>query len=157
MIAGGASFAPSRWSLPALAMLARSSPCHLLTARRTAVQNTRNCMLSCGLAPGVEQVVPLVVAHRPVEVLARSVHAGERLLVQQAGEPVLRRRPPAASPSSSSDDRWRRWRSRRPARSRYWLGATSLCRVLTGTPTLYSSLSTSDMNAMTRSGMAPKY
>jgi hypothetical protein len=25
-IAGGASFAPSRWSLPALAMLARSSP-----------------------------------------------------------------------------------------------------------------------------------
>ena len=94
MIAGGASFAPSRWSLPALAMLARSSPCHLLTARSTAAQNTRNCMLSCGFAPGLQQVVPLVVAHRPVEVLARSVDAGKRLLVQQAGEPVLRRRPP---------------------------------------------------------------
>ena len=40
-----------------------------------------------------EQVVPFVVAHRPVEVLARSVDAGERLLVQQAREAVLRRRP----------------------------------------------------------------
>ena len=38
-----------------------------------------------------EQVVPLVVAHRPVEVLARSVDAGERLLVQQAGQAELRR------------------------------------------------------------------
>ena len=75
-------------------MLARSSPCHLLTARRTAVQNTRNCRLSCGFVPGTEQVVPLVVAHRPVEVLARSVDAGKRLLVQQARQAVLRRRPP---------------------------------------------------------------
>ena len=50
-------------------------------------------MLSCGLAPGLEQVVPLVVAHRPVEVLARAVDAGKRLLVQQAREPELRRRP----------------------------------------------------------------
>ena len=30
----------------------------------------------------------------------------------------------------------------------YWLGATSLWRVFTGTPTLYSSVSTSDMNAI---------
>ena len=43
---------------------------------------------------GAEQVVALVVAHRPVQVLARSVDAGERLLVEQAGEPVLRRGPP---------------------------------------------------------------
>jgi hypothetical protein len=49
-------------------------------------------MLSCVFAPGPEQVVPLVVAHRPVEVLARSVDAGERLLVQQAREAELRRR-----------------------------------------------------------------
>jgi hypothetical protein len=38
----------------------------------------------------------------------------------------------------------------------YWLGATSLCRVFTGTPTLYSSRSTSIMKASTRSGMDPK-
>ena len=58
MIAGGASFAPSRWSLPALAMLARSSPCHVFTARRTAVQNTRNCRLSWALAPGLSRLWP---------------------------------------------------------------------------------------------------
>ena len=39
----------------------------------------------------------------------------------------------------------------------YWLGATSLCRVLTGTPNLNSSASTSAMYASTRSGMVPKY
>ena len=39
----------------------------------------------------------------------------------------------------------------------YWLGATSLCRVFTGTPHLYSSFSTSIMHASTRSGMEPKY
>ena len=58
MIAGGASFAPRRWSLPALAMLARSSPWYLFTARMTAAQNTRNCMLSCGLAPGLSRLCP---------------------------------------------------------------------------------------------------
>jgi hypothetical protein len=41
-----------------------------------------------------QQVVPLVVAHRPVQVLPRSVDAGERLLVHQTREPVLRCRPP---------------------------------------------------------------
>ena len=36
-------------------------------------------------------------------------------------------------------------------------GATSLCRVLTGTPSLNSSASASAMQAMTRSGIEPKY
>jgi hypothetical protein len=57
-IAGGASLAPRRWSLPALAMLARSSPCHRSTARSTAAQNTRNCMLSCGVSPGPSRLLP---------------------------------------------------------------------------------------------------
>ncbi len=39
----------------------------------------------------LQQVVAEVVAHRPVEMLARAVDAGERLLVQQAGQAVLRR------------------------------------------------------------------
>ena len=39
----------------------------------------------------------------------------------------------------------------------YWLGATSLWRVLTGTPSLNSSASASAMHASTRSGIEPKY
>ena len=38
----------------------------------------------------------------------------------------------------------------------YWPGATSLWRVLTGTPSLNSSRSHSSMKASTRSGIAPK-
>ena len=43
---------------------------------------------------GIEQVVAQLVAHAPVQVLARAVDAGERLLVQQARQAVLRRDPP---------------------------------------------------------------
>ena len=43
---------------------------------------------------GVQQVVAQVVAHAPVQVLARAVDAGKRLLVQQAREAVLRRHAP---------------------------------------------------------------
>ncbi len=38
----------------------------------------------------------------------------------------------------------------------YWFGATSLCRVLIGTPSLASSRSTSSMQARIRSGIEPK-
>ena len=51
-------------------------------------------MLSCGVSPGFSRLLPEVVAHAPVQVLAGAVDAGERLLVQQAGEAVLRRHPP---------------------------------------------------------------
>ena len=43
---------------------------------------------------GIEQVGARVVAHAPVEVLAAAVDAGERLLVEQARQAVLRRHPP---------------------------------------------------------------
>ena len=38
----------------------------------------------------------------------------------------------------------------------YWPGATSLWRVLTGTPSFWSSASTSSMYASTRGGIDPK-
>ena len=94
MIAGGASFAPSRWSLPALAMAARSSPCHCVD--RPDAPPCRTPGTACCRAdspPGDSRLCPSVVAHRPVEVLARAVHPGKRLLVQQARQPVFRRHP----------------------------------------------------------------
>ena len=66
----------------------------MLTARSTAAQKTRNWMLSCGVSPGLSRLLPVIVAHAPVEVLAAAVDAGERLLVQQARQAVLRRHPP---------------------------------------------------------------
>ena len=88
MIAGGASLAPRRWSWPALATDARSSSWCVLTAWMTAAQKNRNSRFSCGVVARLEQVDARVGAHRPVVVLARAVDARERLLVQQADEPV---------------------------------------------------------------------
>ena len=91
MIAGGASLAPRRWSWPAPAIDARSSPWCLWTAAMTAVAKKRNCRLSDGRVARVEQVVARVGAHRPVVVLARAVDAREGLLVQQADQVVAAR------------------------------------------------------------------
>ena len=89
MIAGGASLAPSRWSLVAEATDTRSRPAYLCTARMTAAQNTRNCAFSCGVSPGTSRLPEVGVAQREVDVLARAVDAGERLLVEQAFHAVL--------------------------------------------------------------------
>ena len=75
MIAGGASFAPRRWSLVAEATDARSSPGYWCTARMTAAQNTRNCAFSCGVSPGTSRLPSVAVAEREVDVLARAVDA----------------------------------------------------------------------------------
>ncbi len=91
MIAGGASLAPRRWSWLMFATEARSSPWWRLTAWITAAQKNMKLTLSVGRVAGLQQVVAVVGAHRPVVVLARAVDAGEGLLVQEADEPVLAR------------------------------------------------------------------
>ena len=59
MMAGGASLAPSRWSLPLAATTARSKSPWRWTARITAAQNTRNCMLAWGVSPGSSRLPSL--------------------------------------------------------------------------------------------------
>ena len=88
MIAGGASLAPRRWSWPGDAIDARSSAWCLLTAWMTAAQKNRNDDVLVRRGARLEQVRARVGAHRPVVVLAGPVDARERLLVQQADEPV---------------------------------------------------------------------
>ncbi len=62
MMAGGASFAPSRWSLAAPDTATRSNSGYFATARRTATQKTRNWALSCGVSPGLSRFSPASVA-----------------------------------------------------------------------------------------------
>ena len=52
MIAGGASLAPKRWSLPLWATAARSRSECRWTARITAAQKTRNWAFCSGFSPG---------------------------------------------------------------------------------------------------------
>ncbi len=58
MMAGGASLAPSRWSCPALATVARSSPWWVFTAWITAAAKKRNCRFSAGVSPGSSRFSP---------------------------------------------------------------------------------------------------
>ena len=61
MIAGGASFAPRRWSWPMAATDARTRPWCLLTAWITAAQKNRKLMFSDGLSPGSSRFPPVSV------------------------------------------------------------------------------------------------
>ena len=99
---------------------------------------TRNWALSCGLSPGSSRF-SRVGRHRPVVVLARAVDAGERLLVQQADQAVLVGGLAQDLHASGSGGRSARLLFSKIGAISYWLGATSLWRVLTGTPSLNSS------------------
>ena len=110
---------------------------------------------SCGRVAGVEQVALGGVAHRPVDVLARAVDAGERLLVQQADNAVLLAvsfRIVIVQLLVVGGDVG----GLEEGAISNWPGATSLWWVLAGMPSSYSSSSTSCMKTWTRSGMAPK-
>ena len=93
MMAGGASLAPSRWSLAADAIDARSRSAWMSTARIVATQEHQELHVGVRLVPRIEQVHAGVGGHGPVVVLARPVHPRERLLVEQRLEPVARRHP----------------------------------------------------------------
>ena len=58
MIAGGASLAPRRCSLPLVAMPARSRPACLCTPLSTAARNSRKRRFWCGVLPGLSRLVP---------------------------------------------------------------------------------------------------
>jgi hypothetical protein len=57
-MAGGASFAPEPVIVARVRNRRAQQPCHLSTPRSTAAQNTRNCMLSCGVSPGPSRLLP---------------------------------------------------------------------------------------------------
>ena len=91
MIAGGASLAPRRWSWPIVGHRGPQQPLVLVHGLDHGRAEEQEVDVVRGRVAGLEQVDAGVRAHRPVVVLARAVHARERLLVQQADEPVLAR------------------------------------------------------------------
>src|SRR5450759_5590754 len=58
MMAGGASLAPRRCSLPDVAIPARSNPWCLYTPLRTAARNRRKRRFWCGVLPGLSRLTP---------------------------------------------------------------------------------------------------
>jgi hypothetical protein len=155
MIAGGASFAPSRWSWPMFATDARSSPWWRSTAWITAAQKNRKFRFSAGVSPGSIRLFPVSVPIDQLLCLPEPFTPANGFSCRRQTRPYLR----ATLWSTCIVSCW--WSeptfefSYTGAIS-YCAGATSLWRVLTGTPRRASSSSVSIMQASTRSGIAPK-
>ena len=155
MIAGGASLAPSRWSWPMFATEARSSPWCLSTALITAAQKNRKLMLSAGVSPGSIRLWPVSVPIDQLLCLPEPLTPAKGFSCSRHTSPYLR----ATDWSSCIVSCW--WSEPTFEFSKigaisYCPGATSLWRVLTGTPSFASSSSESIMKASTRSGIEPK-
>ena len=155
MIAGGASFAPRRWSWPMLATDARSRPWCLLTALITAAQKNRKLMFSAGVSPGSIRFIPVSVPIDQLLCLPDPLTPANGFSCSRQTRPYLR----ATARITCIVSCW--WSeptfefSYTGAIS-YWFGATSLWRVLTGTASFASSRSVSSMQARIRSGIEPK-
>ena len=94
MIAGGASFAPRRWSWPASAMLARIRSACSLTARMTAIRKARNWALACGSLPGSSRFSSSSVAIDQLLCLPEPLIPANGFSWIEEHQAVLRREPP---------------------------------------------------------------
>ena len=155
MIAGGASLAPRRWSFAGLAIDARSRSARMSTARITAARNTRNCMLLWVSSRGSSRLTPVSVAIDQLLCLPLPLIPAKGFSWSRHSKPCER----ATARSTCMVTIW--WSTAMLAFSKvgaisYWLGATSLWRVFTGTPSSKRRASTSAMKARTRSGTVPK-
>src|ERR1700752_1028440 len=116
-------------------MLERSKPCHLLTARSTAVQNTRNCRLSCGFLPGLNRLLPSLSPIDQLRCLPDPLTPANGFSCSRHASPYLG----AVRRIVSIVIIWcsvATFAFSNTGAISYWLGAPSLCRVFTGTPSL---------------------
>ena len=155
MIAGGASLAPRRWSWPMLATEARSRPWCLFTAWITAAQKNRKFTFSAGVSPGSSRLWPVSVPIDQLLCLPEPLTPAKGFSCSRQTRPYLR----ATLCMICIVSCW--WSEPTFEFSNigaisYWPGATSLWRVLTGTPSFASSSSVSIMKASMRSGIEPK-
>ena len=89
MIAGGASLAPSRWSLVADATDARKQAAELMDGADHRAAEHEELGIVVRRVPGEQKVALGGIPEGEVHVLPRAVDAVERLLVEQALHPVL--------------------------------------------------------------------
>ena len=155
IIAGGASFAPKRWSFPAEAIAARNKSACWQTAWIVFTKKTKNWRFSWGLIPGESKFLPLSVLRDQLLCLPEPFTRAKGFSWNNTFKSW---RPAIFSITSISNWLWSTATlasSNKGAHSN-WPGATSLCRVFNGMPNFHASISKSAIKANTRSGIAPK-
>jgi len=155
IIAGGASFAPNRWSLLLEAIDALSKSAWWYTARMVAVKKTKNWTLSCGDWPGLSRLLPKLSDNDQLQCFPEPLIPAKGFSWRSAASLCF-----WATRFNVSIIKWL-WSTAILASSNigaisYWAGATSLWRVFAGIPNLYNSSSTSCIYESIRSLMLPK-
>ena len=154
-MAGGASLAPRRWSLPALATEMRKRSWFSSTARKTAVRNSRNCAFSRGVLPGSSRFSPSSVQRAQLLCLPEPFTPSKGFSCKRQAKPWR-----CATFFSTSMASWFASMARLAVVNRgaisCWAGATSLCSVLAQMPSFHSSSSSSSRKAFTFGRIEPK-
>ena len=155
MIAGGASFAPNRWSFPAVATLNRNKSWCSSTALIMAAKNTKNCAFSCGVSPGSSRLIPVSVDNDQLLCLPLPLMPSNGFSWSRATNPCF-----LATRWINSIVNWL-WSVAifvvaKIGANSCWAGATSLCSVLAKMPSFHNSWFKSDMNSCTRDLIVPK-
>ena len=154
IIAGGASFAPRRWSFPAPAVAERRRSACSSTALITAQRVVMNMAFSCGFVPGLRRL------RSPTEIdqllcLPEPLTPANGFSCRRHSKPcfsaVLRRISMIIMLWSMA-----RLSSSNTGAISNCAGATSLWRVFAGIPILHSSLSTSSIKVIMRGCIEPK-
>ena len=147
-MAGGASFAPKRWSFPALAVAERSRSACSSTAFMTAQRAVMNMAFSCGFVPGFSRL------RSPTEI--DQLLCLPEPLIPENGFSCNRHSNPCFSAVlrriSIIIMLWSiaKFSSSNTGAISNCAGATSLWRVFAGMPILHNSLSTSAIKFIMR-------
>ena len=154
IIAGGASLAPRRWSLPAEATDMRKSSWYSSTASTTQVRKTKKRKLSIGSSPGSSR---LTLPYESDQLLCLP----EPLMPSKGFSWVKHTKPwwEASRRIFSMVSRFSsiaRFEFVKSGANSCWAGATSLCLVFAETPKAHRSSSTSFMKLFTVGRIAPK-
>ena len=162
MIAGGASLAPSRCSLPLDGDAGAEQARVLVHALEHRGEEDEEADVLVRRLAGLEQVDAVELGLSARDRHATSCSACREPLMPANGFSCRSACRPwrSATLRSIAITSWL-WSTAMSVSSKIgaisnWHGATSLCRVTIGTPSLYSSCSTSAMHAWMRSGMPPK-
>ena len=89
MIAGGASFAPSLWSLPDIGCGLTEQICMLIYRFQDTGQYQQELYVLVRCLARIQQVDAIVRGQRPVVVLTGTIDTCERFLMQQTFQTVL--------------------------------------------------------------------
>ena len=154
-IAGGASLAPRRWSLPGLATDTRSKSWCSSIALITATRNNKNWAFSLGVLPGSNKLIPVSVLSDQLLCLPLPFTPLNGFSWRRQTKLCL-----AATFFIISIVNWF-WSEAslllvKIGASSCWAGAASLCSVLANTPSFHNSSSNSFIKADTLGLIVPK-